>query len=69
VFNSWDVFKHVIQLRFVPNSFDDPMEALIRLRQTSSISIYKTHFEKLSNRLKGLSENYKLSCFFKRFKG
>lgn len=64
LFNSWDAFEQAIQLRFVPNSYDDPMEALICLRQTSSISIYKTHFEKLSNRLKGLFENYKLSFFF-----
>jgi hypothetical protein len=63
LFTSWDNFEQAIQSRFGPNLYDDPMEALTRLRQTSSISIYKTQFEKLSNRLKGLSENYKLSCF------
>jgi hypothetical protein len=63
LFTSWEAFESAIQFRFGPNCYDDPMEALTRLRQTSSIAIYKTQFERLSNRLKGLSEGYKLSCF------
>jgi hypothetical protein len=49
---SWDAFDQAIQLQFGPKSYDDPMEALTRLRQIISISIYKIQFEKLSNRLK-----------------
>lgn len=30
---------------------------------------YKTSFEGLSNRLKGLSEDYKLSCFLSEMRG
>lgn len=39
------------------------MEALTRLRKQSSVEEYKCKFEALSNRLRGLSEAYKLSCF------
>jgi hypothetical protein len=48
---------------FGPCSYDDPMEVLTRLRQQSSVEEYKCKFEALSNRLRGLSEAYKLSCF------
>jgi len=43
--------------------FDDPMEALTRLRQNSTVALYKHQFEVLSSRLEGLSEKYKLRCF------
>ena len=36
---------------------------LARLRQTASVSLYKTRFEMLSNRIKGLFAAHKLSCF------
>jgi hypothetical protein len=39
------------------------MEALTRLKQTASVVTYKTQFELISNRIKGLSEKRKLSCF------
>lgn len=50
-------------IRFGPSCYDDPMEALTRLRQSGSVEDYKTQFESLSLRLRGLSDNYKLSCF------
>ena len=39
------------------------MEALTRLRQTTSVIAYKSQFNALSNKIKGLSESHKLSCF------
>lgn len=45
------------------------MKTLTRLKQTRSIEDYKTQFENLSNRLKGLSDSYKLSCFLSGFHG
>jgi hypothetical protein len=54
-------------LRFGP-AYDDPMEAITRFRQTSTVTLYKIQFEILSNRLKNLSEKYKLSCFLSGFK-
>jgi hypothetical protein len=39
------------------------MESMTRLRQTNTVAMYKAQFEALSNRLRGLYEGYKLSCF------
>jgi len=49
------------------------MEALIWLRQTSSVAEYTSQFEALSNRLQGISEKKKkkknrLSCFLSGLK-
>ena len=44
------------------------MEALIRLRQTTSVIVYKSQFNALSNKIKGLSESHKLSCFLNGLK-
>lgn len=44
------VFLKALLLRFGTSSYDDPMEALKRLRQTDSVEMYITKFEALSNR-------------------
>ena len=49
-------------MRFGPTAYDDPMKALTRLRQVTTMS-YKAEFQSLYNRLRGLSERNKLSCF------
>lgn len=59
----WDQFIKHLLIRFGPNCYDDPIEAIIKLRKTSSVEDYKAKFETLSNRLKGLSNQYKLSYF------
>ena len=61
--NSWDGFVRALQTRFGGSPYDDPMEALIQLKQTSTVEEYKSQFEALSNQLRGLAESYKLSCF------
>uniref|UniRef100_A0A6N2N061 H15 domain-containing protein n=1 Tax=Salix viminalis TaxID=40686 RepID=A0A6N2N061_SALVM len=61
--SSWEGFVRALQTRFGSSPYDDPMEALIRLRQTTTVEEYKTQFEALSNQLRGLAESYKLSCF------
>lgn len=39
-------------------TYDDPIEeALIRLKQASTVAAYKATFEILSNRLKGLQKD------------
>lgn len=40
------------------------LEALTRLRQSGTVEDYQAKFETLSNRLRGLSDTYKLSYFF-----
>ena len=49
--------------RFRSTAYKDPMESLTRLRQTTNVVVYKGQFEALSNRIKGLSDSHKLSCF------
>lgn len=65
LFNNWDAFIRALQVRFGPTAYKDPMEALTRLKSTSTLVIYKAHFKSL-NRLRGLSEHHKLSCFLSR---
>ena len=63
-FISWEAFVRALHTRFGALAYDDPMEALTKLRQVSSVSSYKAYFEALSNRIKELSKKHKLSCFF-----
>ncbi|XP_035551124.1 uncharacterized protein LOC118349695 [Juglans regia] len=44
------------------------MEALTRLKQTSTVASYMNQFEGLTNRLQGLSQSHKLSCFLSGLK-
>lgn len=67
-FNSLETFTQDIQVRFGPTSYDDPMEALTRLKQTTFIVVYKTQFGALSNRLRSLSNHHKLSFFLSGLK-
>ncbi|KAF5466832.1 hypothetical protein F2P56_016722, partial [Juglans regia] len=66
--NSWEAFVKALVIRFGPTTYDDPMEQLAKLSQKGSVDDYKTEFEALSNRLRGLSEIYKLSCFLSGLK-
>jgi hypothetical protein len=61
-FSTWDAFVQALLIRF-GSAYDNPMEALIWLRQSSSVAEYTTQFEALSNRLHGISEKNRLSCF------
>ena len=67
-FTSWDVFVKALQTRFGVTAYNDPMEALTLLKQTSSVVAHKGNFEILSNRLVGLSKSHKLSCFLSGLK-
>ena len=53
---TWEGFVRALQIGFGSTAFDDLMEALTRLRQTSPIASFNGQFEALSNRIKGLSE-------------
>ena len=59
----WEAFVTALQICFKASSYDDPIKALISVKQTTIVEIYKTQCELLSNRVKGLSESHKLSCF------
>ena len=57
-----------MQIRFGVTTYYDPMKALTQLKQVSSMVAYKGTFEILSNRITGLSESHKLSCFLSGLK-
>ena len=55
VFSDWESLVQALHVRFGSTAYDDPMEVLTRLRQTSTVALYKAEFEAASNRIKGLS--------------
>jgi hypothetical protein len=63
ILTNWEAFVKALQVRFGTSSYDDPMEALISIKQTSTVELYKTQFEMLSNRVRGLFDSHRLSCF------
>lgn len=66
-FPTWDAFLQALLTQFGP-IYDDPMEALMQLRQSSTVTDYTTQFEALSNRLRGISKKNRLSCFLSGLK-
>ena len=68
VFLVWESFVEALLTRFGSSAYEDPMEALRRLRQISNVVAYKGQFEALSNRIRDFSENHELSCFLSGLK-
>ncbi|KAA8520264.1 hypothetical protein F0562_014520 [Nyssa sinensis] len=60
---TWDEFTKAVLLRFGPTDYEDPSEALTRLKQTTTIAAYQETFEKLSYRVDGLPESFLIGCF------
>lgn len=60
---TWDELSKAILLRFGPTDFEDPSEALSRLKQTTSVAAYQEVFEKLSHQIDGLPEGFLVGCF------
>ena len=60
---TWAEFSQAVLHHFGPTDYEDPSEALTRLRQIATVSTYQTEFEKLSQRIDGLPENYLVGCF------
>ena len=67
-FTSWEAFVRSLHTRFGISTYNDPMKALTKLRQVSSMAQYKRQFEALSNRIKELSDKHKLSSFLSSLK-
>lgn len=65
IFTCWDAFIKALQILLGSTDYDDPMEALTRLKQSSNVVVYKSQFEALSNRITGLSETHKLSSLLR----
>ena len=58
--DSWETFVRAMQTRFGLSLYDDPMEALTKLKQSTTIAAYKSQFEMLSNRIRNLPESHEL---------
>jgi hypothetical protein len=64
----WEDFISALKTRFAPFAFDDPVGAFTKLKQTSIVEDYQTQFEILSNKIQGLSEEFKVSIFLSGFR-
>ena len=51
VFGTWEALVQAMLIKFGSTANDDPMEAFTRLRQTSTVALYKGEFEDLANRI------------------
>ncbi|CAL5378579.1 unnamed protein product [Camellia sinensis] len=60
---NWDLFKQGIISRFGPNSYEDAMGDLTKLKQTTTVKEYQEQFEILANRTCELPEVFFISCF------
>ena len=60
---TWEELTQAISLRFSPTEYEDPSEALTRLKQTSTVAVYQEAFERLSHRVDGLPETFLIGCF------
>lgn len=61
--SSWTDFVLVIQIRFGQGPYDDPMEALSKLKQEGSLEEYKNQFDILALKVHRLPDEHKLNCF------
>ena len=59
----WNEFTKAVLHRFGPTDYDDPSEALSRLRQTTTVNAYQEAFENLSHKVDDLPENFLIGSF------
>jgi hypothetical protein len=60
---TWDEYTKAIQQRFGPTDYEDPSEALTRLKQNMMVATYQKAFERLSHQVDGLPENFLIGRF------
>jgi hypothetical protein len=60
---TWVEFSKAVQARFGPTDYEDPAEALARLKHTTTVVAYQEEFERLSHRVDGLPEPFLIGCF------
>lgn len=61
--SNWDSFTSALEVRFGPSSFENHQQALFKLKQTGSVVEYQKDFERLCNRVQGLSSAAITDCF------
>ncbi|XP_019459949.1 PREDICTED: uncharacterized protein LOC109359708 [Lupinus angustifolius] len=62
-FLDWDNFTRCLESIFGPSCYENHQAELFKLRQTGSVAEYQRQFEKLCNRIWGLSPEIILNCF------
>nr|GEV23979.1 putative nucleotidyltransferase, ribonuclease H [Tanacetum cinerariifolium] len=60
---TWAEFSKALLGRFGPTDYEDPAEALSRLKQTATVASYQEAFEKISHQVDVLSEIFLVGCF------
>lgn len=60
---TWTEFTKALLLCFGPTDFEDPSEALTRLRQLTTVVAYQENFERLSHCVDGLPKSFLIGCF------
>ncbi|KAK9053619.1 hypothetical protein SSX86_024693 [Deinandra increscens subsp. villosa] len=65
---TWPDFKRALELRFGPSSYENHQSTLFKLRQTTTVTAYQTDFERLANRVIGLSPETLKNCFISGLK-
>lgn len=66
--HSWDDFVSALEVRFGPFAFEDPVGEFTKLRQNGTVEEYQTQFEILSNKISGLTEEFRISTFLSGLK-
>jgi hypothetical protein len=64
----WEDFASALKTRFAPSVFDDPVGTFTTLKQTTTVEDFQNRFEILSNRIQGLSEDFKVNTFLSGLK-
>ena len=49
IFSDWESLVQALHVRFGSRAYDDPIEVLTRLRQTTTVALYKAKFEAICN--------------------
>ncbi|GAU42093.1 hypothetical protein TSUD_134770 [Trifolium subterraneum] len=60
---TWEAFTGDLEVRFGPSTYDNHQQALFKLKQTTSVADYQRDFERLCNRVTGLSPTAIIDCF------
>ncbi|GJU57551.1 transposon ty3-G gag-pol polyprotein [Tanacetum coccineum] len=60
---TWAEFSKALLGRFGPTDYEDPAEALSRLKQVTTVALYQEAFEKISHQVDGLPEVFLVGCF------
>ncbi|GJY42112.1 transposon ty3-G gag-pol polyprotein [Tanacetum coccineum] len=60
---TWAEFSQALLARFGPTDYENPAEALSRLKHTTTVAQYQESFEKLSHQVDGLPEEFLMACY------